>query len=72
MSDTSSGLRGGHRTRDSAYLLDDCDVLEFNDFVPLGGSRPGAGALETQMTEETKEIQSTILYTDRVIDWTGN
>lgn len=53
------GALGGHLnwTRDSAYLLDVSDVDQFDDFVPLGGSRPGAGALETQMTEETEEIQ---------------
>lgn len=53
------GALGGHLnwTRDSAYLLDVSDVDQFDDFIPLGGSRPGAGALETQMTEETEEIQ---------------
>lgn len=48
------------RTREHnkpAYLLDVCDVTEFNDFVPLRRPGSGAGALETQMTEETEEIQ---------------
>lgn len=45
--------------RESVYLLDFFDFMQLDDFVPLGGSRLGAGALETQMTEETEESQLT-------------
>lgn len=54
--------KGLGRTREQnkpTYLLDVCDVSEFNDFVPLGRPGSGAGALETQMTEETEESQRT-------------
>lgn len=47
--------------RDSAYLLDISDVCELDDFVPLGA---GTGALETQMTEETKETLLKTFYRD--------
>ena len=43
------------RPRDSSYLLYVSNFREFDDFVPLGGSRPGARALETQVTTKTGE-----------------
>lgn len=45
-----------------ANLLYVFDVDQFDDFVPLGGSRSGAGALETQITEEMEEICLTLIY----------
>lgn len=48
----------------SANLLYVFDVDQFDDFVPLGGSRPGAGALETQITEEMEETQLTLIHTE--------
>lgn len=41
--------------RDSAYLLYIFNVKQFDHFVPLRGSRPGAGALKTQTAEEMEE-----------------
>lgn len=41
------------------YLLDFFDIDQFDDFVPLGRARPGAGALEAQITENKEETRFT-------------
>lgn len=39
------------------YLLYVSDVHQLDNFILLGGARPGAGALKAQITEREREIK---------------
>ena len=49
----------------SDYLLYVSDVHQFNDFIFLGGARPGAGALKAQVTERPKTRENSLLKSSK-------